>query len=128
LAARAGSLDLEVPGGLLAAIGNDLVLDVLTFIESAESSFLNRRDVDEHVFAAAASGGLNESETLLDIEPFHGACRHRRLLKNRAQMRPLPRDYRAAADPNSALSSEGPIRGEHQTRPELEWTKCNRSS
>src|SRR6266567_7051658 len=34
-------------------------------------------------------------------------------------MRPPPRDHRVAADPNSALSSEGPIRGVHQTRPEL---------
>jgi hypothetical protein len=34
-------------------------------------------------------------------------------------MRLLPRDHRVAADPNSALSSEGPIRGVHQTMPKL---------
>jgi hypothetical protein len=34
-------------------------------------------------------------------------------------MRLLPRDHRVAVDPNSALSSEGPIRGVHQTMPEL---------
>jgi len=32
-------------------------------------------------------------------------------------MRPLPRDHRVAADSNSALSSEGPVRGvHHKTR------------
>src|ERR1700686_4165543 len=51
--------------------------------------------MDEHVFAdTAAAGGRNETVALLHIEEFHRACRHRRLLKERAQMRPPPRDHR----------------------------------
>ena len=102
---------------MLAAICDELEFDVLTFIESAEARSLDRRDVDEHIFAAAASGGLNESETLLHIVAIVV------LPKNLRKCARCRATIARAADPNSALSSEGPIRGEHQTRPELEWTK-----
>ena len=44
-------------------------------------------------------------------------------------MRPPPRDHRVAADPNSALSSEGPIQGACIKQGQnFEWAKCNRPS
>jgi hypothetical protein len=49
LFAASRSLDLEVSGGLLAAIGDDLVFD-LPLIQTAVSSHLDRGNVDEDVF------------------------------------------------------------------------------
>jgi hypothetical protein len=72
------SLDLEVSGGLLAAIGDDLVFDNLPLIQTAESSLLDRRDMDKHIFSAPTLR-LNKPKTLLRIKPLHGACRHKTL-------------------------------------------------
>src|ERR1700681_2031518 len=54
---------------------------MLAFIERGQSRFLDCRDVNKHVFAAAARLGLDEPIALGRIEPFHCASRHSRLLK-----------------------------------------------
>ena len=46
------SFDLEIHRRCFPAVFFDLILDVLPFIECAQSSALDRRDVDEYVFAA----------------------------------------------------------------------------
>jgi hypothetical protein len=69
-----GSLDLEVSRGLLAAIGDDLVLELLSFVERAQTRPFDRRDMDEHVLAATLR--LNEPVAFLRIEPLHSAESH----------------------------------------------------
>src|SRR6266849_5860148 len=44
---------LEVFGRCLAAIGHELVLDGLPFVERAETSALHRGNMDEHVLVSA---------------------------------------------------------------------------
>src|ERR1035441_1060346 len=39
------SLDLEVAGGFLASVRDDLILDMLTLVEGAEAGLFNGRDV-----------------------------------------------------------------------------------
>src|SRR5215467_5184448 len=86
------SFHLEVLSRGLAAICHQLVLHVLAFIERGQPRLLDRRDVDEHILAAAAALGLNEPVTLGRVEPFHCAGRHsRRLLEEvSAQLRLQP--------------------------------------
>jgi hypothetical protein len=72
--ARKASFDFEVFCGRLAAIADDLVLDLLAFIEGAEACALYGRDVDEHVLAATLR--LNEAVALGGVEPFHSSDRH----------------------------------------------------
>ncbi len=43
---------LEILRRCLAAIGHELVLDSLSFVERAEARALDRRDMDEHVLVA----------------------------------------------------------------------------
>ena len=50
---------LEIFRRCLAAIGHELVLDSLTFVERAEPSTLDRRDVDEHVLVSGREGRMN---------------------------------------------------------------------
>src|SRR3984957_10269973 len=57
-----------------------LVFDDLPFIEPAEAGALHRRNVYEHVLAAALR--LDEAVTLGRIEPFHGTCSHLSLLQS----------------------------------------------
>ena len=57
-----------------AAIGNDLILNVLAFIERAQPGPLNRGDVHEHILAAALR--LDKAVTLGRVEPLHSACSH----------------------------------------------------
>src|SRR5580704_8502227 len=64
--ARKASFDFEVFCGRLAAIADDLVLDLLAFIEGAEACALYGRDVDEHVLAATLR--LNEAVALGGVE------------------------------------------------------------
>src|SRR5258708_45746 len=78
-----GSLHLEIFGRCLAAIGYQLILHVLSFIERGQSRLLDGRDVNKHVFAAAARLRLYKPVALGRIEPFHCASRHSRLLKKR---------------------------------------------
>ena len=53
---------------ITAANCSDLILEVLPFIERAQSSALDRGDVDEYVFAACLR--LNKSVTFRRIEPW----------------------------------------------------------
>src|SRR5690606_11794156 len=55
--------------------GFDVEGDLRAILERAQTRALDRRDVDEHVLAAAL--GLDEAETLRCVEPFHGAIGHR---------------------------------------------------
>src|SRR6516225_3002343 len=71
----AASGHLEILRRCLAAIGHELVLDSLTFVERAETSALDRRDVDEDVLFSAR--GPNEPVALSGIEPFDGPLLHR---------------------------------------------------
>ena len=61
--------NLEVFGRSLAAIGNFFVFDRLSFVERGKTSFLDRRNMNENVFAATR--GLDKSETLGRVEPLH---------------------------------------------------------
>ena len=72
----AASGDLEVLRGGLAAIGYELVLDVLTFVERAQSRALHGRDVDEHVLISGRRP--DEPVALGRVEPFDGALLHGR--------------------------------------------------
>src|SRR5205807_9649809 len=68
------SSDLEVFGGRLAAIGDKLVLDHLTFVERGQARTLDGGYVDEYILLA----GLRPDEpvTLRRIEPLDGALLH----------------------------------------------------
>jgi hypothetical protein len=68
------ALDFEIFRRGLAPIRDFLVLDDLTLIQTGETGLLDGRDVNEYVFPAALR--LDEPETLLRIEPLHGATRH----------------------------------------------------
>src|SRR5215469_7429132 len=70
--------NLEVLCRLLATTAHDFILNNLTLIEGAQSSTLNRGNMDEYVLAAAFR--LNESVALGRVEPFYGSCCHLRLL------------------------------------------------
>jgi hypothetical protein len=50
---HARSLQPQIPGRLLASIGDDLAADLRAFSERAEPGLLDGRYVDEHVLAAA---------------------------------------------------------------------------
>src|SRR5436305_4400519 len=93
---RAVALNLEVFGRGLAAIGNLFVLDGLPFIECRKTSFLNCRNVNEHVLATVA--GLDESIALGRIEPLHRTFSHSRRLRGIKKRKRTagPRTYRHA--------------------------------
>ena len=57
-----------------AAIGNDLIGNLLTLIEATQPGAFNCANVDKYVRAARL--GLNEAKTLLGIEPFYDTCLH----------------------------------------------------
>src|SRR5215475_6659989 len=71
----AASRHLEILRRRLAAIGHELVLDSLTFVERAETCALDRRDMDKDVLFSAR--GPNEPVAFSWIEPFDGALLHR---------------------------------------------------
>src|SRR5262252_3203495 len=71
---RGRLLNLEIHRRCFPAVLFDLKLDLLPFIERAQSSALDRGDVNEHVFAASLR--LDKSIALGWIEPLHGAARH----------------------------------------------------
>jgi hypothetical protein len=60
------------------AVHHDLEGNSLAFSQLTKAGAFNGADMDEDVFAAAL--GLNESITLLRIEPFHGTVVHGSLL------------------------------------------------
>src|SRR5690606_17742273 len=57
-----------------AAVRLELVGDLLAFIQTAQAGALHGADVDENVLAAVIR--LNETITLLLVEPLHGAGAH----------------------------------------------------
>ena len=79
--------DLEVDGGVLAAVLLDLIGDLLAFVQAVQASPLDGADMDEHVLAAAVR--LNEAKTLGGVEPLDRTCRHIRYLlrKSGAELR-----------------------------------------
>src|SRR5690348_1761457 len=67
--------DLQVHRRRLAVTaGLGLERDLLSFVEVAEASAFNGRDMHEHVVATGIR--LNEAEALLGIEPLDGALSH----------------------------------------------------
>src|SRR6266566_3459126 len=68
--------DLEVLRRALAAIGDELVLHSLTFVERAQAGALHGRDVDEHVFVSGR--WPDEPIAFGRVEPFDGAFLHGR--------------------------------------------------
>src|SRR6202167_6163827 len=66
---------LEIFSGGLAAIGDELVLDLLAFVEATQPRALHRRNVHEHIFVAG--GRLDEAIAPCRIKPFDGALLHR---------------------------------------------------
>src|SRR5262249_10194148 len=74
-----GSADhFEIVGCDLAAapIGDQLELDLLAFVQRAETGALDGADMDEGVLAAVIR--LNESEAFGGVEPLNGTCSHRK--------------------------------------------------
>src|SRR5690348_10020730 len=67
----------EVHRGRFPAVLLDLELDLLTFIERAQSGALDGGDVHEDI--PASTCGLNETIALLRVEPLHRAARHCRI-------------------------------------------------
>ena len=63
----------EIVGRRLAglAIGDHVEFNLLAFIEAAHPRTLDRADMNEHVRAAVIR--LDETETLLAVEPLHGS-------------------------------------------------------
>src|SRR5271154_7459982 len=68
------SIRAKVSGRLLAAVGDDVIGDLGVIRQAVETGLLDRRDMDEHVLAAAVR--LNEAVTLLPIEPLYRPARH----------------------------------------------------
>src|SRR5665811_1289457 len=57
---RPRSLDLEVAGGFLASIRDDLIVDLLTLVEGAEAGAFDCRDMNENVFSPRVGGGIDK--------------------------------------------------------------------
>jgi hypothetical protein len=57
------------------AVGDDLEGDLLTFVQTAQASAFNRADVNENVLVAVFR--LNESKTLLGVEPLYSSNAHK---------------------------------------------------
>src|SRR5215212_5672841 len=68
---------LEVHGRRTAALGGDLVVDLLAFVEAVQARTLDRADMHEHILAAVTR--LDESETLGGVEPLHRTSSHHSL-------------------------------------------------
>src|SRR5271170_5068691 len=66
--------ELQIDCLRTALVGFDLEADPLAFIEAAQTRRLDRRDMDEHVLAAAFR--CDESEALGSIEKFDLSGRH----------------------------------------------------
>jgi hypothetical protein len=100
---------LEILRRCLAAIGHELVLDNLSFVERAVAGALHRRDMDKYVLVSARRS--NEPVAFSWIKPFDGAlcivcllsqlslkCAKRdRIAANRATTRVLGRSDTKAA-------------------------------
>jgi hypothetical protein len=65
---------LQIAGGLLAALRDDFVADLLTFDQRAHASTLDRGDVHEHILRAVIR--LDEAVAFLGIEELHSSGSH----------------------------------------------------
>src|SRR4051812_34973833 len=65
----------QVRGGVLAALVDHVVADLLALAERAHPGALDGRDMDEHVLGAVAR--LDEAKAFSGVEEFHSACSHR---------------------------------------------------
>ena len=65
---------LQIGGRGLALFSDQLVADLLIFVQGAQTGALNGRDVDEHVRTARI--GLNETKTFCGVEPLNRTCSH----------------------------------------------------
>jgi hypothetical protein len=74
----------------------------LAFGQSAEAGTLDGRDVHEHILAAIAR--LNETETLLTVEPLH--CSRSHFLFSKARWLLIPRGDRTDSNPFTTMSLE----------------------
>jgi hypothetical protein len=75
---RSGYAQIVGRGFSGSAIGHNLEGNLLAFAEGVQSGALYRADVHEHILATVIR--LDESETLLAIEPLHGSLRHKTYL------------------------------------------------
>ena len=86
---------LEMFSRALAAIFDNLVLNMLAFVEGAQPGPLDRGDVHEHILAAALR--LDKAITFCRVEPLHSACSHYRSPRLRCMpTRERPPDVPAA--------------------------------
>ena len=65
---------LQIASRLLATLGDDLVADLLAFVERAHACALHGADVHEHILRAIVR--LNEAEAFLRIEELHSSGSH----------------------------------------------------
>src|SRR5690348_6261776 len=65
---------LQVGSRGLALFSDQLVADLLIFVQGAQTGAFNSRDVDEHVRAAGV--GLNETKTFSGVEPLNRTRSH----------------------------------------------------
>jgi len=70
----AASLHSQIFRGLLAAVVEDVIGDLVTFAKVVQAGTLDRRDVDEHVLAAVVRP--DEAVALFSVEKFHSPARH----------------------------------------------------
>src|SRR5262249_6206464 len=75
----------QVDGRRAAALGGDLVADLLAFVETVQSRALDRADMHEHILAAVAR--LDEPEALSGVEPLYRTSRHLSLLGSLTSIR-----------------------------------------
>jgi hypothetical protein len=64
----------EILRGFLPAVRNNLILNVLAFVERAQARPFHGRDMHEHIFAAALR--LDKAITLGRVEPLYSASSH----------------------------------------------------
>src|SRR5262245_2487437 len=69
-----GSLEVARRRLASAAVGDDFEGDLLAFIQTAHAGLLDGADVNEHILAACFR--LNETKTLLGVEPLDDTCLH----------------------------------------------------
>src|SRR5271166_2818470 len=79
--AISGRLQVFRRGFAGALVGDDIIGDLLPFIQAVQTGPFDRADMNEHIGAAGVR--LKEPEPFRRIEPFHCARRHGALLSNK---------------------------------------------